>query len=169
MEPEPGEEIFFQGHPSRRAMKAFYLKGLIVVLVVGVIVGLITRLAGHSVSTVGVIVGVLAAAVATVVYGEVWRAQTRYAITNRRLTIETGLLSREVHQTRIERIQNVNTKQGVIDRMLNIGIVEFETAGEAGYNFSFRGVDDPRRIVVTVDRALQELRSHGPDAPAIGV
>ena len=39
---------------------------------------------------------------------------------------------------------------------MRIGTVDFDTAGEAEYQFTFRGVHDPREIVRTVDRALHE-------------
>jgi len=88
--------------------------------------------------------------------GQLRRIQTTYSITNRRLTIETGLLSRRLHQTRLERVQNVNSTQSLLERIVRIGTVDFDTAGEADFDFAFRGVGDPRRIVRTVDRALHE-------------
>ncbi|MGH2888681.1 MAG: PH domain-containing protein, partial [Solirubrobacteraceae bacterium] len=56
-------------------------------------------------------------------------------------------------------IQNVNARQSMAQRALRIGTVEFDTAGETGFDFAFRGVADPREIVRTVDRALHELRA----------
>ena len=47
----------------------------------------------------------------------------------------------------------------VSQRMLRVGSVDFDTAGSAEFNFSFRGVSHPRQIVRTVDRALRALRS----------
>ncbi len=84
--------------------------------------------------------------------------RTTYAITDRRLTIEIGLVSKELHQTRLERVQNVNSSQSVLERALHIGTVDFDTAAEAEYDFSFHGIASPRGIVRTVDRALHELR-----------
>ena len=103
-----------------------------------------------------------------VAVGQIRRIQIRYSITNQRLTIETGILSRDVHQTRLERIQNVNSRQSLFERLLRIGTVDFDTAGESQFDFSFRGVSDPRGIVRTVDRALHELRGVGSAAPAPG-
>jgi uncharacterized membrane protein YdbT with pleckstrin-like domain len=166
VDPEPGEEIFFHGHPSWRSMASFYGKGLLVSLVVGVIVGVITRVADHHVEAGWVVAGIIVVFLILAVIGQVQRIQTTYSITNQRLTIETGLLSKEVHQTRLERIQNVNSEQSLADRILRIGTVDFDTAAEADFDFSFRGVGDPRGIVRTVDRALHSLRGEA-DEPHV--
>jgi uncharacterized membrane protein YdbT with pleckstrin-like domain len=167
VDPEPGEEIFFHGHPSWRSLTAFYVKGLIGSLVVGVLVGVITRIADHHVKIGWVVVAIVVVFVVLVAIGQVRRLQTTYSITNQRLTIETGLLSKQLHQTRLERVQNVNCDQSLGDRILQIGIVDFDTAAEADFDFSFRGVGDPREIVRTVDRALHSLRGATavPDGP----
>jgi hypothetical protein len=52
--------------------------------------------------------------------------------------------------------------------MLRIGTVDFDTAAEADFAFSFHGVANPRGIVRTVDRALHGLRDD-PPAPAADV
>jgi uncharacterized membrane protein YdbT with pleckstrin-like domain len=149
-------------------MMPFYVKGLLASLLAGVVVGVVSRITDRQVQVPWVVLAVFAVFLLVTFSGQLRRVATRYAITNQRLTIEIGLLSRDLHQTRLERIQNVNARQSVFDRMLGIGTVDFDTAGEAQFDFSFRGVSDPRRIVHTVDRALHELRG-GPDLPGANV
>ena len=158
MEPEPGEEIFFHGHPSWRSLTSLYAKGLLAGVLAGAIVGVISRIADHHVKVAWVVIAVLVVFLAVAAVGQLRRIQTTYSITNQRLTIQTGLLSRDVHQTRLERIQNVNSRQSVWERLLRIGSVDFDTAAETEFDFSFRGVGDPEGIVRTVDRALHALR-----------
>jgi len=158
VELEPGEEVFFHGHPSWRSMLAFYLRGLIVAVLAGVIAGLVTSVANHHVETGWVGVAVAVIFVVVLLWGLIRRVTTTYTITNRRLTITSGLLSREMHETRLERVQNVNSRQRLLERCVGVGTVDFDTAGGAAYDFRFRGVDDPRQIVRTVDRALHDLR-----------
>jgi uncharacterized membrane protein YdbT with pleckstrin-like domain len=155
---EPGEQIFFHGHPSWRSLALFYAKGLIAALVAGVIAGVVTRIADHHVEVGWVVIAVVVVFLVLAAVGQIRRLQTRYSITNQRLTIEIGLLSRDLHQTRLERIQNVNSRQSMFERLLRIGTVDFDTAGESEFDFSFRGVAEPRAIVTTVDRALHQLR-----------
>jgi uncharacterized membrane protein YdbT with pleckstrin-like domain len=157
VDPEPGEEIFFHGHPSWRSLALFYAKGLLASLVIGIVAGIASAIADGAVQAGWIIAVVLVVFVVLIVAGQIKRVQTTYSITNQRLTIETGLLTRELHETRLERVQNVNSHQTLSQRVLRVGSVD--TAGSAEFNFSFRGVSHPRQIVRTVDRALRALRA----------
>jgi uncharacterized membrane protein YdbT with pleckstrin-like domain len=159
---EPGEQAFFHGHPSWRSMLAFYVRGLLAAIVAGVIAGLVTRAAHGSVEVGWVAAVVLVVFVVVLVWGLIRRRATTYTITSRRLTINVGLLSREMHETRLERVQNVRTRQRLLERLLRVGTVDFDTAGEAGFDFSFRGVDNPRGIVRTVNAALEDIGATHP-------
>ena len=138
-------------------MLAFYLRGLLAAVLAGVIAGIVTRISGRSVSVPWVAAAVLVVFAVVLAWGLIRRIATTYTITNRRLTIRSGLLSRELHECRIERVQNVNTRQRLLERMLGIGTVDFDTAAGAAYDFSFRGVEDPGGIVSTVNAALEDL------------
>ncbi len=162
MDPEPGEEVFFHGHPSWRSIIGFYVKGLVLTILLGVLAGVISAMAQGSVQAAWVSAVVLVGLVVVVLDGLFRRITTRYTITNRRLTIERGIFTRELHETRLERVQNVNYRQSLLQRMLGVGTVTFDTAGEAGYDFSFHGVSAPRRIVRTVDRAIHEFQAARP-------
>ena len=116
------------------------------------------RIANGGVQAGWVGAAVLVIFLVVLLWGLIRRISTTYSITNRRLTIRSGLLSREMHETRLERVQNVNSQQRLLERLLRVGTVDFDTAGGASYDFRFRGVDDPARIVRTVDKALHELR-----------
>jgi uncharacterized membrane protein YdbT with pleckstrin-like domain len=167
VDPEPGEVVFFHGHPSWRSLALFYVKGLLITLVLGIVAGIASAAADRTVQVDWVIPAVLAVFVIVILAGHVRRLQTTYTITNQRLTIETGLLTRELHETRLERVQNVNSHQTLAQRLISVGAVDFDTAAGAEYNFAFRGVSQPRQIVRTVDRALRELRgAHRPDRDA---
>jgi uncharacterized membrane protein YdbT with pleckstrin-like domain len=164
MDLHPGEEIVFEGRPVWRAILSFYITGLIGAIVVGVIVGLIASAA------LGVAVWLVLFALVVLV-GFVRRVSTRYTITNQRLRIERGLLSKHVQQTRIERVQNVNTSQTFVSRVLRVGTVDFDTAGTDDSDFTFTGVGSPHRVVEAVDRAQREAgeRFHrqGPADPEL--
>ena len=89
----------------------------------------------------------------TVLIGFVKRVATTYTITNRRLNIKRGIVSREIQETRLERVQNVNYRQSVYQRLMQIGDVDFDTAATDDYNFVFAGVADPGDVVHAVDQA----------------
>jgi len=143
----PGERVIFEGHPSWRAILGFYLKGLLIAAIVGVL----AKLFGAGGATVFLIVLVILAL--TVLIGFVMRVATTYTITDRRLNIKRGILSREIQETRLERVQNVNYRQTVYQRVMQIGDVDFDTAATDDYNFVFVGVADPGEVVHRVDQA----------------
>jgi uncharacterized membrane protein YdbT with pleckstrin-like domain len=142
----PGEQVIFQGHPSWRAILGFYLKGVLVAAIVGFIANLIW---GGG-ATFLIVLAILAL---TVLIGFVKRVATTYTITNRRLNIKRGIISREIQETRLERVQNVNYSQSVYQRLMQIGDVDFDTAATDDYNFVFYGVADPGEVVEAVDKA----------------
>jgi len=143
----PGERVIFQGHPSWRAIVGFYLKGILVAALAGVIFKLFGAGSGTVFLVVLVIVG------ATVLIGFFKRVATTYTITDRRLNIRRGIVSREVQETRLERVQNVNYQQSIYQRLMQIGDVDFDTAAGDDYNFIFAGVADPGDVVHRVDQA----------------
>lgn len=152
----PGEQVIFEGHPSWRAILGFYLKGILVAIVLGVI----AKLAFGDGEAFLVILAILAI---TVLIGFVKRVATTYTITNRRLNIKRGIISREIQETRLERVQNVNYRQSVYQRLMQIGDVDFDTAATDDYNFVFTGVADPGEVVHAVDQAtgVASAGTHG--------
>jgi uncharacterized membrane protein YdbT with pleckstrin-like domain len=137
MDLHPGEDVVFEGHPSWRALLAFYLSGLVGALLIAAIVALAASVGA------GIAVGVVLIALVIVV-GFVRRMATTYMVSNQRLYIRRGILSKRIQQTRIDRVQNVNTDQSVFERILRVGTVDFD------------GLSNPSRVVAAVDRAQRE-------------
>jgi uncharacterized membrane protein YdbT with pleckstrin-like domain len=133
----------------RPKLTALAAAGVLVAVVAGVLVGV---LAG---ATPGVVV-VVGALLAVLVVGLVKRVETSYVVTTQRLRIRRGILSRHVQQTRLDRVQNVNTSQTLVERMLRVGTVDFDTAGTDDSEFAFRGIADPDAVVAAVDRAVRD-------------
>ena len=135
-----------------------HLKGLLIAVIVGAVVGVVSALSHHPhhVRVGWVVAAVLIVLAVTFLIGLVRRLATTYTISSHRLTISLGLLSKEQHETRIDRVQNVNTSQSLLERMLGIGTVDFDTAGSAGFDFAFRGVTEPQSIVRTINEALRD-------------
>ena len=168
MDLHPDEKIVFQGHPSWRSTLTFYLKGLLVALGAAGIAALITTATDEVSWATAALAGLAVFAVAVLI-GFLVRLTTTYTITNQRLRIRRGILTKHVQQTKLERVQNVNTHQTVLDRLFRVGEVDFDTAGTEDSDFSFRGVNAPERVVAAVERAQREATDAGtiPDRPAL--
>ena len=149
VELHPGEQVVFEGHPSWRGLLSFYIGGFFAVAAVGVIAGLIWGF------WLGLVVGAVLLALLLVV-GFVKRMATTYMVSTQRLYIRRGLLSKRMQQTRIDRVQNVNTAQSLRDRLLRVGTVDFDTAGTDDSEFRFVGIANPAAVVRAVDRAQRE-------------
>jgi uncharacterized membrane protein YdbT with pleckstrin-like domain len=169
---DAGERVIFEGHPSWRAILGFYLRGILVAAAAGAVVAIASRIGGDV--NKGLVFGVVLAVIAvTILVGFIKRVTTTYTITDRRLNIKRGIISREVQQTRLERVQNVNYEQTLFQRMVQVGDVDFDTAGSGDYDFSFDGVAEPEDVVRKVDEAWRVhgagqhgLGEPGPAAPA---
>jgi uncharacterized membrane protein YdbT with pleckstrin-like domain len=171
----PGERVLFEGHPSWRAILDFYLKGIALTAVICLLVALATGVIGDETNSGLVVLIAIAGVGITVLAGFVKRIATSYTITNRRLHIKRGIVSRTIQETRLERVQNVNFTQSVVQRVLQIGDVDFDTAAGDDYNFVFSGVADPGDVVHRVDEATRSLgtsqgglgdEQHGQQPPA---
>jgi Predicted membrane protein len=147
---QSGEKVIYEGHPSWRAILGFYLKGILAGIVIAVIVKLVDS-TGPAIAVLVVIVAV------TILVGFIKRVATIYTITDRRLNIKVGIVSRKVQETRLQRVQNVNYNQGVYERIMQIGDVEFTTAGTDESNFVFAGVAQPEQVVQQVEHATPVL------------
>ena len=162
MDLHPGEEMVFDGHPSWRAVLTFYVSGVVVVAVLTAIAALVGS-AGVAIVVAIVALGVM------ILVGLIKRQATRYVITSERLHIRHGIFSKRTQETRIQRVQNVNTDQSLFERIMRVGTVDFDTAGTDDSEFRFVGVASPDEVVRAVDKAqraaaveLREARERDP-------
>jgi uncharacterized membrane protein YdbT with pleckstrin-like domain len=159
MELRAHENELYAGRPSWRALMSFYAGGIGLAVLVLLILGL---LAGEWALAAAI---AAALAVLTLLIGYLRRVSTKYLITTQRLRISRGIVRRNVQETRLERVQNVNYQQSVLDRVLGVGTVDFDTAGTDDSEFRFEWVDGPEQVVRAVDHAIEEARSEAANPP----
>lgn len=162
MKASEGESVIYSGHPSWKSMLDLHVAGLVAAAAGGAIARLVTSEWGSGIAVFAAILAL------TVLVGWVRRLSTHYEITDRRLHIKRGILSRIEQQTTIDRVQNVQTRQSLWERVLRIGTVDFDTAATDESQFSFVGVATPKQVVAAVDRAHQ-LAAAGREEPAAPV
>ena len=93
-------------------------------VIIGILLDRITNvpIAWFFAATVIFIAGV-------VVLAWIKRLDSHYTVTSRRVIVRRGIANRNERSASIDRIQNVNTRQGFYGRILNFGDIEFDTAG----------------------------------------
>jgi uncharacterized membrane protein YdbT with pleckstrin-like domain len=148
----PGESVIFRGRPSWRSILGFYLVGLLVAAGAGAIAWFT---AGHAVGVaIGVGIFLLAA-----VMGFLKRYFTKYTITTRRLRVQRGVLTRQIQETRLDRLQDHSIRQTLLERILKVGTIDFDTSGEEqerGHMFRFDGVANPEAVILDIDRVVRQ-------------
>jgi uncharacterized membrane protein YdbT with pleckstrin-like domain len=71
---------------------------------------------------------------------------TIYTVTNQRVIIESGLLSKSVEDVDLRTIDDTTFYQSFLDRMLKIGSVAIVSTDKVVPNYVLRGIDDPRAL-----------------------
>lgn len=81
-----------------------------------------------------------------------------YALTSERLKIVRGLLSRRVENYELIRIQDIDLKQGVGERMLNIGDIEIRGHDASEPEVVLRNIPNPEEVYEILRKAWMEAR-----------
>ena len=164
MELVEGETILWQGRPSWRAQISFYIVWIPLALLPVIIAGI---LAANDLDTglpywQWLLISLLLVVI-VVAYDVIRRHATLYVVTNQRLRVRRGILSRTEQTARFDRVQNVSLSQSLMDRLLKVGAVEFDTAGtdQSDADFRFSGISDPQALVRIVAEGAHAA-SHSP-------
>lgn len=138
---QDGEQVSWANRPHPVALGSRFVASLAVALT-----GLLAaawawndgyRLVGWL--ALAVAVGGLASA--AVAYAR-W-TNTRYVITNEQLYAKRGLVSRNVTQLSLERVQNTTLQQSVAGRLLGYGDITIYTAGSGDPEVTFARAPNP--------------------------
>jgi uncharacterized membrane protein YdbT with pleckstrin-like domain len=166
-----GERVIWQGNPSWKALLLYYFKWTIVSLIPVAVWIVLDQVMSDPPSATWFLAVTVVGLLATYVVGWIKRSTTRYRVTDRRIQIRTGLLSKSESSANLTRVQNVNVNQSALQRMLGIGNVDWDTAGsDAGdADFTFYGVEDPSRLVHLVDSSRDVEVGTRPGADHIGL
>lgn len=78
---------------------------------------------------------------------------SEFAITNKRVIIKVGLISRRTLEMNLNKIESVNVYQGILGRLLGYGTIVI--VGTGGTNEPFHNISDP----LTFRKKFQELQA----------
>lgn len=135
-----GEKVVWSGHPSR-----YMLAGSVGVAVVLVAAGIaIQALLTGPLAWAGWVLVLVGALI--VVAGYLRLKSVQYVITDEEVYLKRGMLSRQVKNVRLDRIQNTGFDQTVLQRLLSYGNVRVDTAGHGGTEIVLRSVPNPERV-----------------------
>ena len=84
---------------------------------------------------------------------------TSLVITDRRVTLRQGLLSKDTNDVLIADIRNVKVRQNLLLRIFGVGTVAVSTSGQSDMEIEVHGVPAPERIKAIIDDRRTALRA----------
>lgn len=160
------EEIAWEGTPSLKAMlvqavtTAVFAIGLPLTVVLGFdpMLSLIAQLGRPMAETVDTnrqtIRTVLMLAVTVLVVARLaklaWHAAIlrshRYRVSNQRILLETGVLSKRIDEVDMRTVEDIEFRQGLLERLLGIGDIAIIAADKGMGRFRLLAVENPRDV-----------------------
>jgi hypothetical protein len=124
------EEVLWTGHANIWR----YAGQFVVSLVVGITLGIITAGPGLLILPLW--------------WGAIYldRKKRRYIVTNKIVKVEFGMFSKSTKEVRIRDIKAVNVVKRGIAGLFGIGTLEFSSAGGAGVEVAFEGIENAQKI-----------------------
>lgn len=153
------EEVRWVGRPSRFTLASSLAVAALLVLAGGVFEVALGRLAGDGSLPWPVAYAPLAVALvglASAVWTYVDWLRLLYVLTDEELYIKRGLVSRDVTQVRLDRVQNTAYDQSTLERLLSYGDVRIYTAGTGTEDVVFENVPRPERVKNTLTELLSK-------------
>jgi uncharacterized membrane protein YdbT with pleckstrin-like domain len=145
---------------------AFLVLAVALAAGLAILVAFPTVVGGHDITGVKRIVAlVLMIATALWTLGEFlrWRFVT-YLLTDRRIVLERGVISRVTESISLDRVQNTVIKRPLGDRLIGAGNIEIESAGRDGVEELHR-VPRAQSFYNEILQAIEGMRAGGGAAP----
>ena len=90
-------------------------------------------------------------------YYHVKQKMVRYTLTDSKLEIDQGLISRTTKSVPIRRIQDVTVSSGVTQRMLGFGDLVIDNAGEEGGKVTLKNINTPKQYADILLKQMRQL------------
>lgn len=81
---------------------------------------------------------------------------TQFVVGQTGITLKQGIIARETLQVRFSEIRTIGMKQGIFDRLLNIGLLEFTSAGSDGVDIRFHNIANPKSVRDTLQTYVNQ-------------
>ncbi|MEM7784997.1 MAG: PH domain-containing protein [Planctomycetota bacterium] len=77
---------------------------------------------------------------------------TTLTVTNERVRLRKGILSRSITEVWHQDIRNVQLNQTVFQRIFGVGSLGISSAGQSGLEIAVNGMPDPERVKQLIDQ-----------------
>ena len=151
------EKTYMIFHPTRFAFLKFYTAA-IALIAIGILIFTGTLPVPFVTDEIKMYAMLALVAIGAILFLviEIIRRSDTYAITNRRIIEKTGLISIDEDSVYWESFSNYSFKQGVLDRLLNIGSVKlWSIGGEEEPPVVIKKSRNFKKIIYILDRLIQ--------------
>jgi len=142
-----GEKVIENVGPSRWM---FYTAIVNAVAGVGMILGPVLSMASMAWAVSLPLLGLFF--IYASVSGAIIYYTTEFALTNKKVLAKSGLISRSTDELQLKKIEGVDVKQGIVERMLGYGSVVL--SGTGSQKVVFEGVDNPLQVKKLIDSRI---------------
>ncbi len=74
------------------------------------------------------------------------------------VALKQGIIAQDIINIRFSEIKTVGLKRGIFERLINIGTLEFASAGSDGVDIRFINIADPVRVKADIDELIERKR-----------
>ena len=153
MQNDESQPVFFPLSRWQFFEAAFYFGLLLIIpsfLLVTFLIGFAFFLGGGGATIMLAIVSFFVLQALNLFYVHLKRSATEYAVSNKRVVIKVGILSRKTDEVRPEAIEAVTINQGITGRLLNFGDCIIRGRGVGNLRMSY--VRDPLKVKRTIEQ-----------------
>jgi uncharacterized membrane protein YdbT with pleckstrin-like domain len=136
--------------PTLKFVKAGYVIAVVAaILLVAILSLFVNAIPAWAAVLVGLILLLIPA------YYHLRQKLIKYTLTDSKIEIDSGLISRTTRNIPLTRIQDVTVSSTIAQRLLGFGNVVIDNASEDGGKIVLRNIDSPRKFA---DRLLHQIR-----------
>lgn len=93
-----------------------------------------------------------------IVFGLPW-SFTRYSVTDEKLIVETGLLSRKEEEMRLYRILDITLHRPIGERIFGLGTIHLCTADRTSPELDLKRIKKPRKVKELLSDLIEKSRN----------
>lgn len=154
------EVVFYEGSPKLRGELALVFQCLVAAAVIaGIALALFAYM--DNFPWWGLAIGILVALLVLVLPLILVR-KNRYKISNYRIDYEQGLFSKRIDTIELWHVDDVQMRQGVVDRMLGVGTINIHSNDATNPILPLRSLPEPRKLYDAIkQRVIAVKRQRG--------
>lgn len=153
----PGERVLLRVKPSPLAIVLRSL-GLLSVLLALALLVMWARASLADLAPIGAVaLGGLTAAALVLIWNVLDWLNRSYALTERRLLAVSGVLSRRVYDTPLDRVQSVGVYRSLAERLLGLGTIGVASAGTGSYEQVWVMLARPASVLGSIRSAVSSM------------